>query len=505
MAKKLERVKSAFFCKALKSSLASFDISLGSSLVLLFFAWFFLLPSNFCSYAAVLADQQAISLNLFYISTNIAGFLGLITAGITTLFLKRTNRLLLIVSVLLLVVNVAIFSMLPRPTFVLMLLAYLLLGQYVALSTVLFFEKTHPRNRYFTIGIVLICISLFSLLFNTPPSEVTAKSIYISNLGMNVIAIPFVMILNIKAQSDATQSTSVTDNPLFRKTIAYNAVYILTFAFTLGFISNEVTACISSSKFHEDLIFTGVYIFVVLVLFLISKKQHFGISLYVSNMLLIIALALSHNAGSNALIRIILILFLSCSFAVNTLFIFDTILDLASFSKIPSFYICFNLGLFIAGNSFGDHLTEYFYQLKDIELDRSVISLVAIATCFLPTLRISLSKFTKDSIFRVNPVLVVENASEAVSNISEDFDSTTLAPLNNGLSKPCNYETLTNREKEVLNLLLSGFPGDLICSMLFISNNTLKRHTQNIYSKLGVHNRTELFMLFQGTTTKNEN
>ena len=57
------------------------------------------------------------------------------------------------------------------------------------------------------------------------------------------------------------------------------------------------------------------------------------------------------------------------------------------------------------------------------------------------------------------------------------------------------YDTLTNREKEVLDLLVKGYPTEVIASTLFISSNTLKRHIQNIYNKLNVHNRSELFKL----------
>lgn len=58
-------------------------------------------------------------------------------------------------------------------------------------------------------------------------------------------------------------------------------------------------------------------------------------------------------------------------------------------------------------------------------------------------------------------------------------------------------ELLSQRENEVLQLLLKGYPNDLIASTLYISNNTLKKHIQNIYNKLGVHSRSELFLLLK--------
>lgn len=50
---------------------------------------------------------------------------------------------------------------------------------------------------------------------------------------------------------------------------------------------------------------------------------------------------------------------------------------------------------------------------------------------------------------------------------------------------------LTRREHDVLSLLAGGLPNTEIASALFISNNTLKTHMRNIFSKLDVNDRTQ--------------
>lgn len=59
-----------------------------------------------------------------------------------------------------------------------------------------------------------------------------------------------------------------------------------------------------------------------------------------------------------------------------------------------------------------------------------------------------------------------------------------------------NYKKLTNltaREKDVLNFILSGEKRKNIASSLFITESAVKKHTTNIFKKLGVESRMELY------------
>lgn len=51
-------------------------------------------------------------------------------------------------------------------------------------------------------------------------------------------------------------------------------------------------------------------------------------------------------------------------------------------------------------------------------------------------------------------------------------------------------DVLTNREQEVLALVSAGLRNKEIAAKLFISLATCKHHLENVYAKLGVHNRS---------------
>lgn len=63
-------------------------------------------------------------------------------------------------------------------------------------------------------------------------------------------------------------------------------------------------------------------------------------------------------------------------------------------------------------------------------------------------------------------------------------------------------ETLSPREKELLELVVRGTPNKDIAKKLNISENTVRNHIANIFGKLKVNNRTEASFLYhvkQGT------
>lgn len=63
-------------------------------------------------------------------------------------------------------------------------------------------------------------------------------------------------------------------------------------------------------------------------------------------------------------------------------------------------------------------------------------------------------------------------------------------------------QNLTDREIEILNLLLSGKSNSFIAEQLFISINTVKTHRKNIYKKLDVKSSSELLLWNQQNQKK---
>ena len=54
---------------------------------------------------------------------------------------------------------------------------------------------------------------------------------------------------------------------------------------------------------------------------------------------------------------------------------------------------------------------------------------------------------------------------------------------------------LTDREREILNCLAEGLGNKAIAARLYLSVRTVEGHLANIYSRLGIHSRTEAMLI----------
>jgi DNA-binding NarL/FixJ family response regulator len=59
-------------------------------------------------------------------------------------------------------------------------------------------------------------------------------------------------------------------------------------------------------------------------------------------------------------------------------------------------------------------------------------------------------------------------------------------------ANPRDFEPLSPREIEVLDLIVRGYSNRAVAEALIIGQNTVKMHVRNIYRKLDVHNRALL-------------
>jgi DNA-binding CsgD family transcriptional regulator len=97
------------------------------------------------------------------------------------------------------------------------------------------------------------------------------------------------------------------------------------------------------------------------------------------------------------------------------------------------------------------------------------------------------------ALFQVSQVVYMRFAGRRTDQVEIDLFLT-------GLTRDYG---ISRRESELIELLLQGLSRTEIAERLYISPNTVKTHTANIYRKIGITSRNELFARFHGTHPRN--
>lgn len=87
-------------------------------------------------------------------------------------------------------------------------------------------------------------------------------------------------------------------------------------------------------------------------------------------------------------------------------------------------------------------------------------------------------------------IAAIKEARDGGAPMNAQIAKKVLAMFTKIVSPQADY-ALTEREKEILNLLVSGKPQKQIAATLHLSPFTIATHMKNIYAKLHVHSRSE--------------
>lgn len=89
-------------------------------------------------------------------------------------------------------------------------------------------------------------------------------------------------------------------------------------------------------------------------------------------------------------------------------------------------------------------------------------------------------------------------SSQIARKVVAAFQSRAAEEINSENTIAASLSVLSNREKEILELLAKGMLYKEIAAKLFISQETVRKHVYHIYEKLHVNNRVEAINKFFG-------
>lgn len=313
---------------------------------------------------------------------------------------------------------------------------------------------------------------------------------FLAGLGVLQVFLIGSLLITFRLEADPEEksmkellSTGATENIAgIRRPLAYLCVFILVLTINSGFMYKVVTPAFAHHEVLASYYWAIPYVFAIAIIRNLPGKINLAYMLYAA--LIMIGLAylafmwLDRSVASYLLINTLML----GAFGVCDLFWWSILGNIFDYTNNPAQVFGIGLSMNVLGIILGGFLGSQLLVGESRYFQTSLVALAVIFTVMLllPIVNSHLSRLLKSHAFLI----------EFAGGAEKDIDIT-LAGF-----KAINQ--LTDKEADIVKLLLRGYTYKAISEYLFISENTMKFHIKNIYQKLNINNKMELIRMFTG-------
>jgi DNA-binding CsgD family transcriptional regulator len=259
-----------------------------------------------------------------------------------------------------------------------------------------------------------------------------------------------------------------------KKPLAFLCLFILTVALNVGLMFHVQAPAFAHLEWLAGWYWVVPYIMAVLIVRNLPRKVNRSYILYASIAMTgfsFIAFILMDRSAVSYLVVDTLML---GAFGIFNLFWWTILGEILSFHQNPAKVLGIGLSANVLGAMIGAIIGNAVAHGSGQELLLLALGVVCVALVLLPPLYARLAILLKHHAYMA-----------AFSEIPPQEQKRLICDF--GLE-----QKLTEREREIASLLLTGKTYQVIAKELCVSENTVKTHAKNVYAKVGVHNRTEL-------------
>ena len=406
-----------------------------------------------------------------------AHFAGLVTAGFYVTSLARARVVLIAVPALGLA-GTMVLLMLPGQMWlpVMAMMAYFA-GWAISAWGYLGRCFFNGLDRLWSLADILIYSNILLLVAHVLANNATALVglvFILTGLAANVA-----LGRNLADESPAASALVLIPTERLRWPLAVFAAFIFVITLNSGIMYRVVYPAYEGFSGLISLYQVTPYIGAIWLVRRYANRMEYFHILYIGLALLGLAYVLFSILDRSASSFFVVNTFMMAAWGVNDLF-WWTILG-AAFHYVPNPAQLFGLGLGmnVLGVWCGSILGGILLATGQGQLLAAALALIIIfmAMFIIPVLNKKLGDLLGEHVFLQRMATVAVTAQENI------FD------------KLKEEKQLTNREVEVVEQLLKGYTYKVISQQLYISENTLKTHVKNIYSKLNINSRVELFQI----------
>ncbi|MCL1793912.1 MAG: LuxR C-terminal-related transcriptional regulator [Oscillospiraceae bacterium] len=444
----------------------------------LFFSWLLAFPFEGRVLYAV-AQYHGVSAHSFVFGAMAAHFTGLILCGFAVKNMKAAKRLILF-SIAFCAAATCVFFFPPSFFWMAALFAAAFLVGCCVAAWGYYFRDCAPKNERIKImADGLIFSNLLMILINMAAIHISPHA----GLGLSSLALVLAFIAafglpQAEKQPEEKRSAAKSDAIKIGKfgSLAFLCLFIVVITINSGLMYQEVVPAFAHLEWLTSWYWAVPYIAALILMRNLPKKINRAYILYVAiaciGFSFIAFLMLGRSWAEYLLVNTLLL----GACGVYDLFWWSILGDMLELDKNPAKIIgiglCANVFGVLLGKLLGDAITSAGGQTQNHAL--LAFGVVCVTLTMLPPLHNRLAKLLKSHVYL-----------SALAQMPEKEQAQRIGGLEL-------IERFTEREHEVIILLVNGKTNKEIAALLFIAESTVKYHLGNIYSKAGVANRTEL-------------
>ena len=441
----------------------------------LFFSWVLAFPFE-GQILYSLAEQYQIESHTMVFSAIAATFLGLFLGGFLAGNILKAKRVFLS-SILACMVVTAVFFFPPSILWnIALFIGSFVGGMCVALWGFYYKNGTPPNERLKTAASGLIYSNILMIVLNMSAIHINPTTGL--TLSMLVLAVTFCLSMLLpELETKWDIGTRKSEASLgIEKPLLILCVFIIVITINSGLMYQVINPAYEQYEWLVSWYWAIPYIVALYIMKKLPRKANRTYILYVGIAMIGFAFLLfmnvEHSVGSYFVVDTLML----GACGVYDLFWWSILGEMLDWGKNPAKILGIGLSAnvlgVLLGGLIGNGITTS--DIPNINASMIALAVVFLTLMLLPILHKHLTAVLKDHAYltALSELTPVEHR-HAIDNASFNIK-------------------LTEREQEITGLILEGKTNRMIAAELSLSENTVKTHVKNIYSKLGIQSRMEL-------------
>ncbi|WP_296972016.1 helix-turn-helix transcriptional regulator [Tepidanaerobacter sp. EBM-38] len=449
----------------------------------LFSGWLLAFPFEGQIFYA-LGNKNNIDIHNLLFSGIFAHFIGLFTCGLFVKNIHTAKRTFTFSTVLCIAGSTIFFSRYSIMWHISIILISLSAG-FVIASWGFYLKNFTPSNeRIKTVADALILSNIIMIIFNVVAINISP---YIS-LAISILALFFALILNHNLNIGMpTNHQSSHENLVMEEKVIFPLLFLCIFIIIITINSGLMYRIINPAFGHHQFLVSWYwsipYITTIFILRNLPLKTNRTYALTIGIAMIGFSFLLFAYLDRSALSYIIIDSLMLGACGIFDLFWWSILAEMLDYSNNAAKIFGIGLSANVLGVFIGELIGSAIYTVNFDKYDPTLIAFIVvfIIMLMLPILNNQLLKLLKTHAFLTKFFnMDTHEQNGAIYNFMES-------------------RKLTEREKEITVLLLKGLTYKMIANELCLSENTIKTHIKNIYSKFDVKSKSELMIIFNET------